>query len=115
MKSQFRQIPSDLPEANPSNWSRFSPFAVYQFRHDRLWKGLIYGGLQLSSGVASLTLFNYLNQNPGYNETDIVEQERLQTILQIQRVSSVSFYSIWMLSSLDAQRHWQIDNQVTTE
>ena len=115
LKSQLRQQPKETPLINKNYWSRFAPFAVYQFRHDRLWKGIIYGGLQLGSGVASLTLFNYLSQNPGYNTNDTEEQERLQTILQLQRASSISFYSVWLLSSLDAQRHWQLDTKPVTE
>ena len=35
---------------------------------------------------------------------------RLETILTIQRASAVGFYTLWLMSSIDAQRSWQLND-----
>ena len=94
-----------------SSWSKFAPFAIYHFQTDQQGKGVALSGLQVGTAITSVVLFNYLRQNPGYNQTDLTEQSRLETILTAQRASAIGFYSLWLISSIDAQRNWQLEEQ----
>ena len=102
-----RQPTTTMVSANPV-LSRFAPFGVYQFQRRQTWRGITYSGLQLATAITSITLFNYLQQNPGYNQNDLDEKARLETLLTVQRASAIGFYSLWLMSSIDAQRSWQI-------
>lgn len=115
VNAQFRQRTPQAPPIIESNrkWTRFAPFGMYQMQRGQTWKGLIYGGTQLTTGVSSIVLFNYLTQNPGYNANDTANQQHLENMLRLQRGSAIAFYSVWILSSIDAQRDWQIDGDST--
>jgi tetratricopeptide (TPR) repeat protein len=89
---------------------RFVPFGIYQLQQNQKWKGLVYSGLQVGTAITSLTLFGYLQQNPGYNQNDLDEKARLESILTIQRASAIGFYTLWLMSSIDAQRSWQLED-----
>ena len=102
-----RQPPPTIASTNPV-LSRFAPFGVYQFQRQQTWRGVAYSGLQVATAITSITLFNYLQQNPGYNQNDLDEKARLETLLTIQRASAIGFYSLWLISSVDAQRSWQM-------
>ena len=102
-----RRPTSTMATTNPT-LSRFIPFGVYQFQRQQTWRGVAYSGLQLGMALTSITLFNYLQQNPGYNQNDLDEKARLETLLTVQRASAVGFYSLWLMSSIDAQRSWQM-------
>ena len=104
-----RQPPPSMTTTNPV-LTKFAPFGIYQFQRDQTVKGLVYSGLQLGTAITSITLFSYLQQNPGYNQNDLDEKARLETILTIQRASAVGFYTLWLMSSIDAQRSWQLDD-----
>lgn len=102
-----RQPLPTMATTNPA-LSRFAPFGVYQFQRQQTWRGVAYSGLQLATAITSITLFNYLQQNPGYNQNDLDEKARLETLLTVQRASAIGFYSLWLISSIDAQRSWQM-------
>ena len=104
-----RQPPPSISTTNPI-LSKFAPFGIYQFQRNRTVKGLVYSGLQLGTAITSITLFSYLQQNPGYNQNDLDEKAHLETILTIQRASAVGFYTLWLMSSIDAQRSWQLED-----
>ena len=106
-----RQPPPSLTTTNP-NLSKFAPFGIYQFQRKQTVKGVVFSGLQLGTAITSITLFSYLQQNPGYNQNDLEEKARLETMLTIQRASAIGFYTLWLMSSIDAQRSWQLgENQ----
>ena len=106
-----RQPPPSLTTTNPY-LSKFAPFGIYQFQRKQTVKGVVFSGLQLGTAITSITLFSYLQQNPGYNQNDLEEKARLETMLTIQRASAIGFYTLWLMSSIDAQRSWQLgENQ----
>ena len=105
-----RQPTTPMVSTNPV-LSRFAPFGIYQFQRKQTVKGIVYSGLQVGTAITSITLFSYLQQNPGYNQNDIDEKTRLETILTIQRASAIGFYTLWLMSSIDAQRDWQIETE----
>ena len=100
------------PSITPTNraLTKFAPFGIYQFQRNQAVKGFVYSGLQLGTAITSITLFSYLQQNPGYNQNDLDEKARLETILTVQRASAVGFYTLWLISSIDAQRSWQLED-----
>ena len=97
--------------ANNQTFYKLAPFGIYQFQRKETWKGIAYSGLQLGTAITSVTLFSYLQQNPGYNQNDLDEKARLETILTVQRASAIGFYALWLMSSIDAQRDWQLEEQ----
>lgn len=99
------------PTSKNTVWQRFVPFGIYQLQRKQQWKGILYASLQTGTAVSSVILFNYLQQNPGYNQNDVDEKARLETILTLQRASAIGFYSVWLISTIDAQRDWQLENQ----
>lgn len=109
--AQWKQRQKTIP-TTPTRpmLSKFAPFGIYQFQRKQTVKGLVYSGLQLGTAITSITLFSYLQQNPGYNQNDLDEKARLETILTIQRASAIGFYTLWLMSSIDAQRTWQLDD-----
>lgn len=104
-----RQPPTTMIPTGPV-LSRFAPFGIYQFQRKQTVKGLLYSGLQLGTAITSITLFSYLQQNPGYNQNDLDKKTHLETVLTIQRASAIGFYTLWLVSSIDAQRSWQLDD-----
>jgi len=111
--AQWRQQQSSLltPTSKNTVWQRFVPFGIYQLQRKQQWKGILYASLQTGTAISSVVLFNYLQQNPGYNQNDLDEKARLETILTLQRASAIGFYSVWLISTIDAQRDWQLENQ----
>ncbi len=107
-QQQSMSIPQ--PSSRNGNWKRFAPFGLYQLQQGTLLKGALFSTLQIGTAVTSVALFNHLVQNPGYNQNDLDEKARLETILTVQRASAVGFYSLWVMASLDAQRSWQLEN-----
>lgn len=93
----------------------YSPFGVYQFRYDASWKAITYSGAQVLLGIASISLYNYLLQNPSYNGYDAVDQKRLESVLLAQRGTTMLFYAVWSISILDARKDWRFDHNPTQE
>jgi hypothetical protein len=110
--TQWRQKqPVPTVRRRTSSWSKFAPFGIYQFQNDQQWKGVALSGLQIGTAITSVVLFSYLRQNPGYNQNDPTEQSRLETILTAQRASAIGFYSLWLISTIDAQKDWQMEDK----
>jgi len=105
-----QQPPPPIIGNNPTFY-KLAPFGIYQFQRKETWKGIAYSSLQLGTAITSITLFSYLQQNPGYNQNDLDEKARLETILTVQRASAIGFYALWLMSSIDAQRDWQLEEQ----
>lgn len=105
-----RQPPPPIVASKQSFYT-LAPFGIYQFQRKETWKGVAYSGLQLGTAITSVTLFSYLQQNPGYNQNDLDEKARLERILTVQRASAIGFYALWLMSSIDAQRDWQLEEQ----
>ncbi len=112
--AQWRQrtsVAPTKPAKQNETWKRFAPFGIYQFQQGSALKGIVFSTLQVGTAITSVALFNHLVQNPGYNYTDLDEKARLEKVLTIQRASAVAFYSAWIVSSLDAQRSWQLETE----
>lgn len=109
--AQWKQRQPPPIIANNQTFYKLAPFGIYQFQRKETWKGIAYSGLQLGTAITSITLFSYLQQNPGYNQNDLDEKARLETILTVQRASAIGFYALWLMSSIDAQRDWQLEEQ----
>jgi hypothetical protein len=111
VKQQYISSPIGIsvpPQPKKFPLSGYSPFGIYHFQQQKLWKGLSYSSLQLATGVTSITLFAYLLQNPSYVQDNSTEKKRMENILQVQRISTILFYSLWATSVIDAQRDWQM-------
>jgi hypothetical protein len=100
----------------PPAWV-WAPFGVPQFAQRRVGAGLVFGGLQLGFGAASVALYVHLdrhNRDPfledrpptGFDPGDVrgwsIEQRR-----RYQWPVTAAFYGTWLASSLEARRHWR--------
>ncbi|MEC7985908.1 MAG: hypothetical protein VX278_12150 [Myxococcota bacterium] len=97
------------PKINSFPVSGYAPFGVYQLRYDKTWKGYTYLGTQTLAATTSIALLVYLNNNNRYNENDLARKNMLQTSVYVQQASTVLFYTLWLGSAIDAQRHWRIE------
>ena len=93
----------------------YSPFGVYHLQHGKPWKGYAYLTTQTITATASLGLLVYLNSNNTFNEGDLDRQSQLETLVLIQRGSTVVFYGLWFTSILEARQHFDVKMRQTDD
>lgn len=86
----------------------YAPFAVYQFKHTTSSRWPLFLG-QIGFGVSSAALFGVLLSNRSYLETDTAAQQRVTALRATQFTATAGFYGIWLLSGLEARRHWRVN------
>lgn len=106
---------TELPPPAPA-WI-WAPFGVPQFAQRRVGAGLVFGGLQVGLGAASVALFVHIDRNnrdpllEGRPPTGLDPDEvRGWAAMQRHRYQwpvTAAFYGTWLASSLEARRHWR--------
>ncbi|MDG1482086.1 MAG: hypothetical protein P8R54_21015 [Myxococcota bacterium] len=86
----------------------YAPFAAYQFKHTTSGRWPLFLG-QIGFGVSSAALFGVLLSNRSYLETDTDAQQRVAVLRATQFTTTAGFYGMWLLSGLDARRHWRVN------
>lgn len=95
----------------------WAPLGVPQFAQRRVGAGLVFGGLQLGLGAASVAMYVHLDRNnrdpmsPGLPSTGLLEDEVRPWVdkqrYQVQWPLTFAFYGTWLASSLEARHHWR--------
>lgn len=95
----------------------WAPLGVPQFAQRRVGAGLVFGGLQVGLGAASIAMYVHLDRNnrdplephlapTGLGDDDVrpwVDQRRYR----LQWPLTAAFYGTWLVSSLEARHHWR--------
>lgn len=104
----------DPPELGPAPAWTFAPFGIAQLKQRRPGAAVVFGGLQVGFGVASVLLFQQVdrvNEPPADRNDDAtfdaVTRRALQQKYLAQWPVTVGFYAVWGASIADAQRVWR--------
>lgn len=115
-----RDRPVELPlvrQPPPAPAWVWAPFGVPQLSQGRVGAGLVFGGLQLGLGAASVALYVHIDRNnrdpltdgkpaTGLPRDDVREWAATQR-RRYQWPVTAAFYGTWLASSLEARRHWR--------
>lgn len=95
----------------------WAPLGVPQLAQGRVGAGLVFGGLQLGLGAASVAMYVHIDRNNRHPLVDGRPATGLEpdevhrwTTLQRRRYQwpvTAAFYGAWLASSIEARRHWR--------